>query len=175
MPACYQPLGAVEIHRVAESDLPGIGDLARHIWRAVYPAIISGEQIEYMLAQRYTDEALRESVRSGSLTFELLTEAGEPTGFAGHGPATDPGEYKLHQLYVLPERHGMGLGSRLLRHVEGLARAAGDTSLVLTVNRQNARAIAAYHRSGFVVRAAADFPIGGGFVMEDFVMAKSLD
>jgi ribosomal protein S18 acetylase RimI-like enzyme len=42
------------------------------------------------------------------------------------------------------------------------------------VNKQNAQAIAAYRKNGFEVREAVRVEIGNGFVMDDFIMAKSL-
>jgi ribosomal protein S18 acetylase RimI-like enzyme len=68
----------------------------------------------------------------------------------------------------------MGLGSRLLEHVSGRARVAGCTTLILAVNKRNEGAIATYRRNGFAVREAVRVEIGGGFVMDDFIMAKSL-
>jgi diamine N-acetyltransferase len=47
-------------------------------------------------------------------------------------------------------------------------------SVALQVNRRNAGAISAYERCGFAIRERGDFPIGDGFVMEDFVMARDL-
>jgi RimJ/RimL family protein N-acetyltransferase len=48
------------------------------------------------------------------------------------------------------------------------------TTLILNVNKQNLRAIRAYERNGFFVREAVVVDIGGGFVMDDYVMAKRL-
>jgi ribosomal protein S18 acetylase RimI-like enzyme len=62
----------------------------------------------------------------------------------------------------------------LLAHVEREARALGATSLWLQVNRNNAQAIAAYRRNGFDVAREVVVDIGGGFMMDDFVMSKDL-
>jgi hypothetical protein len=35
--------------------------------------------------------------------------------------------------------------------------------------------VRAYERCGFAVRESGDFPIGNGFVMADYVMARPLD
>ncbi len=68
----------------------------------------------------------------------------------------------------------LGLGRRLIARVEAFARAAGAATLILNVNKQNSKAIAAYDRSGFALREAVTVPIGNGFFMDDYVMAKSL-
>jgi GNAT superfamily N-acetyltransferase len=90
-------------------------------------------------------------------------------------PPTNPAfEFKLHKLYLLPELHGRGLGSRLLQHVEHEVRRLGARRLILAVNKRNAKAIAAYQRNGFVVAKTVVTDIGNGFIMDDYVMAKDL-
>jgi ribosomal protein S18 acetylase RimI-like enzyme len=81
---------------------------------------------------------------------------------------------KLHKLYLLTELHGQGLGSRLLEHCEVEARRHNARRLILAVNKRNAKAISAYRRNGFVIRESVINDFGGGFVMDDFVMAKEL-
>jgi hypothetical protein len=46
--------------------------------------------------------------------------------------------------------------------------------LLLAVNKRNARPIAAYQRNGFAVIQSVMTDFGGGFVMDDFIMAKEL-
>jgi ribosomal protein S18 acetylase RimI-like enzyme len=67
------------------------------------------------------------------------------------------------------------LASRfMLGHVEAGARELGRRSLWLQVNKQNTGAIRFYRSVGFEVVREAVFEIGGGFVMDDYVMAKGL-
>jgi len=174
MSGCYRPLGVVGIRRAVPGDAVGLGDLARRIWRACFRGMISDAQLEYMLAQRYEEGVLAATLGREWPRFELLSVDGEPAAFAAHGPQDQPRSWKLHQLYVDPEWQKRGLAGRLLEQVEGAAREHGCAELLLTVNRGNAHARAVYEHRGFVVREAARFDIGGGFVMDDFVMVKAL-
>ena len=97
-----------------------------------------------------------------------------PGDEASPPPSAPIFEFKLHKLYLQPEWHGYGLGSRLLQHVEHEVRASGGRGLVLSVNKRNARAIAAYKRNGFIIAQSVVTDIGNGFVMDDYVMAKDL-
>jgi ribosomal protein S18 acetylase RimI-like enzyme len=81
---------------------------------------------------------------------------------------------KLQQLYLQPRHHRKGFGSRLLSHVEEVARRQGYRAVMLTVNKANQPAIDAYTKAGFIIRQAAVFDIGGGFVMDDYVMVKEV-
>jgi diamine N-acetyltransferase len=157
-----------------EADLPAISKLAGVIWRACYPGIITTEQIDYMLARMYALEVLRDEIRSQGISYDQLLVDGKPVGFASYGPADKPGVIKLHKLYLLPELHGRGLGSRLLQQVELTVRASGARRLILSVNKRNAKAITAYQRNGFVIADSVVTDIGNGFVMDDHVMEKNL-
>lgn len=166
-------LGALRIHPATEADLAGLALLAAQIWRACYPEIISAGQIEYMLDRMYSLEVLRRELREG-VRYVLLSRGGEKLGFAAFGPTVESAEFKLHKLYLRPEWHGKGLGSLLLGHCESEVLLLAGRRLALNVNRGNQKAIRAYERNGFQVIRAVVTDIGGGYVMDDLVMAKEL-
>lgn len=167
-------MSEAQIKPVAEEHLPAIHDLAAVIWRAHYPGIISREQIDYMLGQMYSLATLRDELQTQGICYERLLLSEVLVGFAAYGPTAEPTTWKLHKLYLLPDQHGRGLGSILLRHCEKQTHALGARRLLLNVNKRNARAIAAYQRNGYAVSDSVCLDIGNGFVMDDFVMAKNL-
>jgi ribosomal protein S18 acetylase RimI-like enzyme len=162
------------ILRAAEVDLPSIAALAGVIWRACYRGIISDEQIEYMLKRMYSIETMRDEILREAIRYERLVIEEEFVGFASYGPAGQAETFKLHKLYLHPDRQGRGLGSLLLRHCEREARQAGARWLTLNVNKRNTRAIDVYQKGKFRITESVVVDIGGGFVMDDFVMAKEL-
>jgi ribosomal protein S18 acetylase RimI-like enzyme len=80
----------------------------------------------------------------------------------------------LHKLYVLPQHHRRGTGSGLLNQAFQAAWDAGCQHVRLNVNKGNHPAIALYRRHGFVVEASVVNDIGGGYVMDDYVMVRPL-
>jgi ribosomal protein S18 acetylase RimI-like enzyme len=66
------------------------------------------------------------------------------------------------------------VGSRLIARVEAAAAAESLPALILNVNKNNVQAIRAYEANGFAIRDAVVVDIGGGYVMDDYVMAKRL-
>ncbi|MFC1465735.1 MAG: GNAT family N-acetyltransferase [Candidatus Brachytrichaceae bacterium NZ_4S206] len=162
------------IQAAREADLPRIAALAGEIWRQYYPGIISREQIEYMLGWMYAPERLRQELREEGVRFRLLRVGQMAVGFAAFGPIGQPGEFKLHKLYLAPAFHGRGWGGRLLRHCLTGARRAGGRRMILAVNKRNYRAVQFYQQHGFVIVKAVVSDIGGGFVMDDFILARSL-
>lgn len=146
--------------------------LAAFVWRVHYPEILSREQIEYMLGRMYDLDLLRRELASG-IRFDRAFVDGELRGFSSYGPSGIGGEVKLHKLYVHPEWQRCGIGRALLNHCQSTALANGATSLLLNVNKRNQRAIAAYLKHGFTIRESVVVSIGGGFVMDDYVMVRS--
>lgn len=162
----------VAVELVRAEHLTEIAALAGVIWRAHYPGIISPEQIDYMLARMYRVETLRGELASGIHWFRAVVD-GELRGFASVGPTDTATEFKLHKLYVHPDWQRHGLGSALLKNCEATARTHGATALILNVNKCNTAALDVYRQRGFVIRESIMADIGGGFVMDDYVMVKA--
>jgi diamine N-acetyltransferase len=172
----FQRIDSTRVRLVALSpaDFGTLAQLAETIWRAHYSKIISSAQIDYMLAGRYTPEKLRPYLNADDRWLMLLRVDNQAVGYCSYALTKDPREMKLEQLYLLQELQGQGLGRMLLRHVEEQARVRDRRTLVLQVNKRNDIAVAFYRKAGFTVREEAMFDIGNGFVMDDYVMEKSL-
>ncbi|OWY38586.1 GNAT family N-acetyltransferase [Xenophilus sp. AP218F] len=164
----------VEFSAAAEADFAAIAALAREIWHGHFSAMISREQIDYMLAGRYAPENLSRYLDAPDRWFRLLRLDGNLSGYFSCALTGKPGEMKLEQLYLLAALRGQGWGGRMLDEAETAARAEGCGRLMLTVNRHNADAIAVYEKKGFRIREQTVADIGNGFVMDDYVMEKTL-
>jgi ribosomal protein S18 acetylase RimI-like enzyme len=164
----------IRIVGATERELPTVADLARVIWRRHYPGIITPEQIEYMLARGYALDALRRFISEEGAGLDLARVDDRWAGFAAYCRSDHPDEIKLDKLYVLQDFQGRGVGRRLIEAAEAAAAAQHRATIILNVNKNNARAIHAYQRSGFAVREAVVIDIGGGFVMDDYIMEKRL-
>ena len=164
----------ITLARARRDELPAVQRLAGVIWRAHYPGIITHDQIDYMLERGYALPVLEGFLEGEDRGLELATVDGELAGFAAWYVPDDQSQAKLDKLYVLQSRQRLGVGGRLIAHVAELARAAGARTLVLNVNKYNVQAIRAYEKHGFAIREAVVVDIGGGYVMDDFVMAAPL-
>lgn len=166
--------GDIRIEPLREADIPALVALARDTWFKHYPSIITTAQIEYMLAQRYSDDVIRDQLADPDVRWDKLLLDGELAAFAQYERSDPPGTLKVDKLYARHELRGQGLGSMLLRHIEHEARTMGCSRLKLQVNKNNVSAIGAYRKNGFAVAESAVFDIGNGFVMDDYVMVKEL-
>ncbi len=164
--------GAARIEPVAAKDVEQLVGLAREIWYAHYSAIISAAQIEYMLGQRYNSDVVLAELRSNGMWWDKLIVAGGMAGFASYFLTGVPGEMKLDKLYVHPRLQRRGYGGMMIARAGEVARSSGCSRLVLAVNKNNHSAIAAYLKHGFRIANAVMKDIGGGFVMDDYLMVK---
>lgn len=84
-------------------------------------------------------------------TYVLATSDGEPVAYGGirPAPALDAHTIEIKRMWVHPDWRGAGLGSRMLRHLEGLAVTRGCARIVLDTNAVLAEAIAMYERFGY--------------------------
>jgi GNAT superfamily N-acetyltransferase len=157
-----------------ETDVVAVGSLAGEIWHAHYPGIITVAQIEYMLAGRYGSDVLCSELRRDDVWWDVLTEDGVLRAFSSLHLGESPNEVKLDKLYVHQDCQRRGFGARLIEYNASRARALGRQRMILAVNKRNSNAIAAYKKAGFSIEKAVVKDIGGGFVMDDYIMAYAL-
>lgn len=162
------------ISPLTDADVEAVVALARHVWQQTYREIIGQQQIDYMLEQRYRVTLVRDELALSTVWWDQLKVDDQLAAFISCQLTRTPGEMKIDKLYVDPQYQRLGIGRRLIDHAAARARARGCATLILAVNKGNAQAIAAYRKQGFAVRESVCVDIGGGFVMDDFIMAKSL-
>jgi len=161
-----------EIGPLRLDEAEALVELAGRVWRAHYPGILSAEQIEYMLAQRYKPGLVRQLLARGDLW--LAARGGSDlVGFA-HAHPLQAGDWKLDKLYVAADLQRHGIGGALIAAVAAEARKHAVQRLILRVNRQNHAAIQAYLKHGFKVADLIVEDIGNGFYMDDYIMLKEL-
>ena len=164
----------VKIKGVAPEDVAAITALAGAIWRHHYAGIIDAAQIEYMLEQRYSATVVRKELERGDLWWDQLLVDGRLTGFSSYFLTGNAGEMKLDKLYVHHDHQRKGYGRMLIDRAVTIARAYGGETLVLAVNKKNRQAIAAYEKCGFEMKDSVVKDIGGGFMMDDYLMQKDV-
>ena len=161
----------VTLEPLAERDVETLCALAASIWQRHYPPIIGSAQTDYMLAQRYTPDAIRAELRRDDLWWDVVTAGGRMVAFASSLALES--EMKLDKLYVDFGHQRRGFGGMLIAHVCERARRLGYRAVTLAVNKRNEHAIAAYRRHGFTICDVAVTDIGGGFVMDDYIMVRA--
>ena len=157
----------LNFRQAIETDIPLINQLAQKIWLEHYPSIISVEQIEFMLCNRYSEKAIAEGMQRGEQYF-LAYANEEPVAYAD---IQWQGEfYYLHKFYLDVSKHRSGVGTKFFNYL--LSKIDSSKPIKLQVNRKNFKAINFYFKIGFVIESVGDFDIGGGYFMNDFIMVR---
>ncbi|PSL46728.1 ribosomal protein S18 acetylase RimI-like enzyme [Chitinophaga niastensis] len=155
------------------ADISTIQELTDKIWRPTYQAILTPEQVEYMIGMMYSTDSLTNQMVTLGHRFLLLLDEDKPIGFAAYSTTDTPAIYKLQKIYLDLSYQGKGVGKFLLLQVADQVKALGANILELDVNRFN-KAKLFYEKQGFTVYKEKNTDIGNGYLMEDFVMRKPL-
>jgi diamine N-acetyltransferase len=159
------------IRNASVEDIPLIRELTNKVWPQTYAVILSAAQIEYMLEMMYSGQSLQKQI-SGGAEFIIVYEDGVAVGFASY-QEIKPAVYKLHKLYVLPSQQGKGTGRYVIGHILQTIKEKGAATLQLQVNKHN-KAKDFYEKNGFTVLEEIKLDIGGGYIMDDYVMEKKV-
>ena len=161
----------LSIRNASMADIPLIRELTFTVWPQTYSAIITKEQVDYMLEMMYSEASLTDQMNNGN-QFIIINDTNEPLGFAAY-QEIEPYLFKLHKIYILATQQGKGTGKFLINHIIHIIKQLGAVSLQLQVNRDN-KARFFYEKNGFTIIQEADFDIGNGFFMNDYVMEKKM-
>lgn len=159
-----------KIRNATTEDISLIRELTFQVWPQTYAAILSKEQITYMLEMMYSEASLIKQMEDGC-RFIIASENEEPVGFASF-QQTEPGVFKLHKIYVLTSQQGKGTGKFIIDHIINEIKSQNAKALQLQVNRYN-KAIDFYLKSGFRIVKEIDLEIGEGYFMNDYVMERN--
>lgn len=155
----------MRIRRGRAEDADRLAVLAIQVWLHTYATEgISAEIARYVLSELTPQ---RYGVTLGAPATPVLV-AESDAGLVGFAvvrlgvpcPAGTGATAELQTLYVQEHFTGRGAGTSLLRAAEALACGQGDRAFWLTVNAQNARAIAFYERHGYSSAGIDDFVLG---------------
>lgn len=152
----------------SENDIKLLIKLADEIWHKYYPSIIGENQVEYMLKKFYDAWYIFDRINKGEENYFLIEDNERYVGFVSF---SEPFEtYFIHKFYLHPDLHGTGIAAKTMKKLFDDYFRNKSKPVKLTVNRYNIRAINFYFKMGFIIEKVADFDIGNGFFMNDFVM-----
>lgn len=152
-------------------DIQTVAALAREIWEQHYTPIIGAAQVKYMVDNFQSREAIEADIASGYV-YTIACWKNTPCGYSAI--RFDADALFLSKLYVLQAFRGKGIAQAMLRAAEEAARQHSVACIRLTCNKYNTGSLSAYAHMGFTRAADIVTDIGGGFVMDDYVMEKRL-
>ena len=161
---------------VTQDSAPELAELAASIWREYWPAFLGTAQTEYMVEQFQSLPAIERDMREHAYEYWFIHAADDDrvVGYTGGHVEPETNRFFVSKIYLRAPERGRGFASATVRFYEDLCRTRGLSALYLTVNKHNDLAIRAYRAKGFQTIDAVETDIGNGFVMDDFIMEKSV-
>jgi len=146
-----------------------IAELADMIWREHYIPIIGLEQVDYMMKNYQSAEAMYSQFIDGYHYFMIYYN----DQFVGYISIKKEEESLfLSKIYISKEYRGKKIGTSAMNFIEEKAIEMNCKSIKLGVNRFNVNTIAAYKAMGFKIIGEMITDIGSGFIMDDYKMEK---
>lgn len=146
-----------------------LATLAANIWKECFAELLQTEQIDYMLDKFQSERAVTDQIKNQDYEYYFIVgESGNIVGYTAIKP--EPDYLFMSKLYLINIERGKGYAKGALDFIINRARALSKSIIRLTVNKQNQRAINAYKKAGFTVYGTQCADIGGGWIMDDYLM-----
>ena len=141
------------VRTASKRDIGTISALLGRVWHDTYDSIYGPEKVNEITRQWHSMPALEHNLNLPSSEF-LVADDGNNIAGTAFASQIDANTAKLHQLYILPEFQGKGVGKLLLDEIEESFFEAQN--LVLEVEAQNGPAIGFYKYHGFKQTGTTD-------------------
>ncbi len=155
---------------ISEEQIQSVAELANVIWHEHYEAIIGTEQVNYMIEHFQSGAVIAEQLKNGGYEYYLLRNLAGYNGYLSF--KKEENALFLSKLYFAKRFRGRGYARKVVEMLESICKREGIPKIWLTVNRNNLSSIKAYESLGFVKVRTQVADIGGGYVMDDYIMEK---
>lgn len=154
-----------------------LAELAYKIWNEYWPALIGQDQTNYMVEQFQSLPAIQRDMAENAYEYWFIhaTDDNRIVGFTGGHNEPETNRFFVSKIYLLSEERGKHFASSVIEFYENLCRERGFSAMYLTVNKGNELGVRAYTGKGFETIDAVETDIGQGFIMDDYIMQKTVD
>ena len=155
-----------------EDEMKKVEDIATNVWNEHYQSIISKEQIEYMISEFQSYDAIKKQIENNGYKYFMINFKGLYVGYAAFKKEKD--QLFLSKLYVEKDYRKNGIADIALNHLMNICSRDGLGKIYLNVNKNNDKSIEIYEKMGFVKTSEKVTDIGSGYVMDDYIMEKAV-
>lgn len=154
-----------------DTQIKEIARLAEIIWHEHFTPIIGEGQVNYMVDKFQSYSALTEQLKNGYEYYQIYF-TGEFCGYCVIHP--EENRLFLSKLYLKKEVRGKHLATQAFQFLKNICRERGLCAIWLTCNKHNDGSLAVYRHLGFQTIDEQEADIGGGYIMDDYIMEYSL-
>lgn len=154
------------------NEFAALEKMCETLWHETYDGLIGRAQVEYMLKKFQSEGAFFAQMKGENYRYFFIDGGGQAAGYAAL--RLEKERLFLSKLYLKKPFRGTGLVKAALEEIFAAGRKFGYKEAYLTVNKNNARAVAAYEKYGFKREKSVVSDIGNGFVMDDYIYVYRL-
>ena len=158
--------------KVKKEDIKELASLASAIWHEYWPVLLTPEQIDYMVENFQSENAINNQYDNENYTYYFIRENNKNIGYFGVSAKQD--YLFLSKLYISKDYRAKGLGTMAFEKIKEITQNQNYKKIQLTVNKHNENTIKAYLKWGFKIIDSVVTDIGSGFVMDDYIMSFEL-
>lgn len=171
---------------INSNELENIHKLAQNIWKEHYSNILTDGQIQYMVSNFQSVQAMEKQIKEGYKYLQILSKSELPEeedkllGYFSFIQKNDHNNNEnnlaifLSKLYIEKTFRNQGIARSVISYLRRIAQKEDCKSIWLTVNKQNTQSIEAYKKLGFKIYREDSVDIGRGYVMDDYYMKIEL-
>lgn len=150
-------------------DITYLADLAKNIWVEHYQSIISIEQVNYMLDKFQSVDSIKSAINNDNYHYDFIVNSdNDSVGYIAY--KLDNEKVFVSKFYILKEYRSKGYGKKAIAKIKEFAKCNGKKAIYVTVNKKNINSLKAYDKFGFKNINSVVSDIGGGYVMDDYVL-----
>lgn len=155
--------------RVDDNNLIDLtAEMAREIWNEHYRGMINREQLDYVVQEFQSAQAVARQIQEG--TEYYLIKKGDD--FLGYIALQEDKGLHISKYYLYKKMRGMGYGRQAMDFMEQRAAQNNIERIWLMCNRDNSDALKVYKKLGFKITGKEDVNLGKGYVEPDYILEK---
>ena len=169
-------MNRIELERLeTQEQIDTLCAIAQTVWHETFDPLLPPGQTDYMIDKFQSDHAIKDQLAHQNYRYYLAKLNGEYAGFVGFAPHYQgQEEMYLSKVYLLSQFRHQGVVKAMFDLVEQETKKEGLSKIRLTVNKKNTHAASVYEHYGYKTVEAVEADIGGGYVMDDYVMVKQV-
>jgi diamine N-acetyltransferase len=151
---------SIHVRPWRQDDLEAVRYILRETWKESYSSFIPVDDLLAYFNEQYTSQKLVEQYSDTNVVGFVAEYDDVIAGYEKTYFSEKENRFYVHQLYVLPAYHNLGLGSTLIASAAERAQSMKLDKIWIGVMVKNEPAIAWYKKMGYEVVENAPFTMG---------------
>lgn len=157
---------------IEEEGIKEVAKMADEVWHEHYAGIITEEQIDYIVKEYQSVEAITEAIHKTGYDYFILKNEGSDVGYFALKIEADA--LFISEFYVLKEYRKQGYAKQAFQFLKGLGEAMGVKKITLFTHKKNEDALTVYEKFGMKKVGSLVNDLGSGYVMDNYKMQAEL-